>query len=115
MGELMTDLSRLSSAEEFLAYFGVDYDPRVVNASRLHILKRFSQYLSGAPGWADLPAPEARAICRNLLARAYGDFEASSGVEQKVFKVFQERGVQKVPVARVARAARVPGDAAGRP
>jgi nitrogenase-stabilizing/protective protein len=105
MGELMDDLSRLSSAEEFLAYFGVDYDPRVVSVSRLHILKRFSQYLAAAPGWPDLPGADARDVCRELLARAYREFEISSGVEQGLFKVFEQaRGVQKVPVSRITRA-----------
>lgn len=105
MDGLTSDLSRLSSAEEFFAYFGLDYDPRVVNVSRLHILKRFSQYLEASTRWRDLPPEDARSACRELLARAYGEFEVSSGVDQGLFKVFEQaRGVQKVPVSKIRRA-----------
>lgn len=105
MEGLQSDLSRLSSAEDFLGYFGLDYDPRVVNVSRLHILKRFSQYLGASSRWRELPEDEARVVCRELLARAYREFEVSNGVEQGLFKVFhQARGVQKIPVSRIRRA-----------
>ena len=40
------DLQDLSSAEEFLNYFGVAYDPHVVHVNRLHILQRFHDYLT---------------------------------------------------------------------
>ena len=42
------DLAELSSAEEFLEYFGIDFDGRVVQVNRLHILQRFHDYLAGA-------------------------------------------------------------------
>lgn len=114
MSELHAELSRLSSAEEFLDYLGVEYDPRVVNVSRLHILKRFSQYLGGSSLWRELPDDEARAACRELLARAYREFEISCGVEQGLFKVFQQaRGVHKVAVSRVTRARREPAGGPG--
>ena len=46
---LMTDtlqaLSTLSAAEEFFAFFSIPFEPAVVHVNRLHILKRFNQYL----------------------------------------------------------------------
>ncbi|HET7688396.1 MAG TPA: nitrogenase-stabilizing/protective protein NifW, partial [Candidatus Macondimonas sp.] len=48
MSELMNQLGRFSAAEEFLDFFQVPYDPAVVHVNRLHILKRFNQYLSRA-------------------------------------------------------------------
>ena len=45
MNELTGELAKLSSAEEFLQFFAVPFDQKVVNVSRLHILKRFYQYL----------------------------------------------------------------------
>jgi nitrogenase-stabilizing/protective protein len=116
MSELHAELSRLSSAEEFLDYFGVEYDPRVVNVSRLHILKRFSQYLSGSSLWRELPDGEARVACGELLARAYREFEISSGLEKGLFKVFrQARGVHEVPLWTVTRARREPAGGPGGP
>ena len=105
METLMEELQKLASAEEFLDYFGLEYDPAVVSVSRLHILKRFNQYLAregGPSSLSGLNAGLARAKCQELLARAYTDFVHSSGVEQKVFKVFQQ-GVQRVSVDSLRR------------
>ena len=90
MDELTRRLSVLCAAEEFLDFFGIRYDQAVVNVNRLHILKRFQQYLRQA---GDLPAEDAVAQFRRyreLLARAYGDFVHSTAAKEKVFKVFQD-------------------------
>jgi nitrogenase-stabilizing/protective protein len=80
------DLAELSSAEDFLGYFGIDYDPKVVQVNRLHILKRFHDYLAEA----DLPeaAAERFALHAQLLERAYLDFVSSDALTEKVFRVF---------------------------
>lgn len=82
------DLDELSSAEDFLAYFEVDYDPGVVQVNRLHILQRLHDYLAEQ---GELPVDEqaTRAIYRELLTRAYNDFVHSDAVTEKVFKVFR--------------------------
>lgn len=104
MTSISKDLSALSSAEEILDYFAVPYDRAVVNVSRLHILKRFHQYLGQQGGLEALPVASAYATCRELLARAYTDFLESSGIEQKVFKVFQtQAGEQRVSISQIGR------------
>ncbi|BAL23113.1 nitrogenase stabilizing/protective protein NifW [Azoarcus sp. KH32C] len=106
MSALIDDMKALESAEDFFAYFSVPYDAAVVHVSRLHILKRFYQYLAQRGGLEGLPAAEAQTACREMLARAYEDFVASCGVEQKVFKVFQTaRGEHRVAVGGLRRAA----------
>lgn len=106
MSTLIADLKRLESAEEFLDYFAIPYDAPVVNISRLHILKRFYQYLARQGGVEALPAATAYSTCRELLAQAYTDLLNSSGIEQKVFKVFQTaQGEHRVPINVVRRAA----------
>jgi len=87
---LYLNLSSLSAAEEFFNYFAVPFEPAVVHVNRLHILKRFQQYLRVTPGLADLDAPALRAACQELLARAYHDFVRSTPAQEKVFKVFQD-------------------------
>jgi len=90
MNLLLTQLSRLSSAEEFLAFLDVRYDERVVHVNRLHILKRFYQYLQREAGLAQLDEPAMRARYRELLQQAHDDFVSSSAAREKVFKVFQD-------------------------
>ena len=83
------DLAELSSAEEFLDYFGIDFAVPVVQVNRLHILQRFHDYLAKqAPV---LPPEESaqRAIYRQWLERAYRDFVSSDAQTEKVFAVFQ--------------------------
>ena len=90
MNDLTLDevLEELSSAEEFLQYFGIEYDPAVVHVNRLHILQRFHDYLVQAGDM--LPANEeaCRRIYATLLKNAYDDFVKSDALTEKVFKVF---------------------------
>ncbi len=89
MSEIVNAFGKLSSAEEFLDFLGVDYDQRVVNVNRLHILKRFNQYIARHAFEGGSEA-EVKAEYKALLERAYGDFVKSDAVTEKVFKVFQD-------------------------
>jgi len=96
-----SDLGELASAEEFLDYFKIEFDPKVLQVSRLHILQRFHDYLKhrAAPG-------EARYDdYKSCLTRAYEDFVASDALTEKVFRVFKRAaGIATVPVSAVGRA-----------
>ncbi|MHC5721453.1 MAG: nitrogenase-stabilizing/protective protein NifW, partial [Nostoc sp.] len=39
------EFKQLVDAEEFFKFFDMSYDVEVVNVNRLHILKKFSQYM----------------------------------------------------------------------
>lgn len=82
------ELEELESAEDFLQYFQLDYEPSVVHVNRLHILQRFHDYLQKAG--EEMPTDETakRAVYRKLLERAYQDFVESDAQTEKVFKVF---------------------------
>lgn len=82
-------LDEMVSAEDFLDYFEVPYEPSVVHVNRLHILQRFHDYLGRqAP---NMPPEEdlQRGIYRLWLERAYQDFVVSDSLTEKVFAVFQ--------------------------
>ncbi|MGD1948703.1 MAG: nitrogenase-stabilizing/protective protein NifW [Leptolyngbyaceae cyanobacterium] len=92
----MTALSRtlalfnqLKDAEDYFQFFGLAYDPQVVNVNRLHILRKFSQLVQDD----DKSQPEAQRLdaYRQALQTAYDLFLTSSSVEQKLFKVFQDK------------------------
>lgn len=90
MNTLVQRLTKLSDAEEFLEFFGLSYEQSVVNVNRLHILKRFYQYMRIDKGLDTLDELEMFKHLRSLLAKAYGDFVRSSPAQEKVFKVFQD-------------------------
>lgn len=97
MDSLTDRLKTLSSTEDFLAFFGVAYDEPVVHVNRLHILKRFHQYLRQSEGLAELGEVDMFRRYRELLTQAYQDFVVSTPAKEKVFKVFQDtQGTQHV-------------------
>ena len=71
MSNLMAKLASLSQAEEFFEVLDVPYERAVLNVNRLHILKRFNQYLRTSAGLEELNEYEERFMCRELLIRAY--------------------------------------------
>ena len=89
MSEFVKALSSLSSAEEFLNFLGVEYQQPVVNVSRLHILKRFNQYIARHT-FSGKTDEALKAEYHALLTQAYNDFVRSDAVTEKVFKVFKD-------------------------
>jgi nitrogenase-stabilizing/protective protein len=100
MDSLTDRLKALSSAEDFFAFFAVPFDERIVQVNRLHILKRFYQYLHKSDGMSGLNEVDLFKRYRELLAQAYQDFVSSTPAREKVFKVFQDAdGTQHVQLA----------------
>lgn len=102
MGNFEDDLADLSSAEDFLSYFGIEYDASVVHVNRLHILQRYHDYLERSR--ESIPDHEAagREIHRALLTRAYRDFVESSALDERVFKVLKDaKGEAFVPLTKI--------------
>lgn len=86
---ILARLRAASSAEDFFTLLGVDYEPRIVNVSRLHILRRMGEYLA-REDFEGLPDSVIAERCKEMLERAYADFVASSPLDQRVFKVLKE-------------------------
>jgi nitrogenase-stabilizing/protective protein len=82
------ELTDLESAEDFLQYFALDYQPSVVHVNRLHILQRFHNYLQQAQDSMPIDETAMKAVYTRLLQRAYQDFVDSDAQTEKVFKVF---------------------------
>ena len=106
MNDLLTleeELEDLSSAEDFLSFFAIEYDQSIVHINRLHIMQRFHDYLAQAEDQLPESDEALRAIYKVLLTRAYGDFVNSDARTEKVFKVFkqQEQGSGFVSVEQL--------------
>jgi len=88
---VLDQLNKASSAEDFFALLGVDYDPKVVSVVRLHILRRMGQYLVGAKEeLAGLSDEDVTARCKTFLEQAYADFLEKSPLDERVFKVLKD-------------------------
>lgn len=98
-------LRELSSAEDFLEFFSIEYDSHIVQVNRLHILQRFHDYLEQQ---GELPADETtcRVIYTQLLSQAYTDFVNSNALTEKVFPVFHQQQVAAtvtIPVSTITK------------
>lgn len=103
MSELLKQLSKLSAAEEFLDFLGVEYDQHIVNVNRLHILKRFQQYMAATPYLKQADDGQMHATCKKLLTNAYHDFVQSTAQREKLFKVFKQNE-HSVPITNLRTA-----------
>lgn len=86
--EFDLDLDELVSAEDFLEYFGINYDASTVYVNRLHILQRYHDYLDAEDGSAATSDAQRFSLHKELLTRAYDDFVSSDARTEKVFRVF---------------------------
>lgn len=96
----LAQFHQLKDAEEYFQFFGLSYDPKVVNVNRLHILRKFSQLVQNI----DKVQSEAELLAAysQQLRNAYTLFLTSSSVEQKLFKVFQDKPKNVVMVSDIA-------------
>lgn len=88
-GGVIAQLNRTSSAEEFFALLGVDYDPKHLSVVRLHILRRMGQYLV-SEDFSGMTDDDVTQRCKAVLQQAYEDFLTSSPLDERVFKVLKD-------------------------
>ncbi|ABA23854.1 Nitrogen fixation protein NifW [Trichormus variabilis ATCC 29413] len=95
--------NKLVSAEEYFEFFQLPYDPRVVQVSRLHILKQFSQSIQeiDANNSQASQAEKLDLYC-TALKQAYEVFLSSTPLEQKLFKVFKQKPKNIVMLTEIA-------------
>ena len=92
MSKSLADFRKLSDAEDYLRFFGVNYDQEFVNINRLHILKQFSVLIEEVDRvFPDVSDEERLEKYQSALSEAYELFKSSSPLDTKLFKVFQDR------------------------
>ncbi|MDB9445423.1 nitrogenase-stabilizing/protective protein NifW [Anabaena sp. CS-542/02] len=102
MSGTMNEFKKLVDAEEFFNFFNLPYDQEIVNVNRLHILKKFSQYMAEVDdNSADLSTEERLHQYSLALQKAYDVFLESTPHEQKLFKVFNEKPKNVVTLTEI--------------
>ncbi|MGH1395092.1 MAG: nitrogenase-stabilizing/protective protein NifW [Trichormus sp.] len=91
MTKNIEEFKKLTDAEEYFKFFELEYDPKLVNVNRLHILKKFSQFISEIDSNSELSNEEKLNQYSLALQQAYQTFLESSPQEQKLFKVFKDK------------------------
>ncbi|MEM6425692.1 MAG: nitrogenase-stabilizing/protective protein NifW [Cyanobacteria bacterium P01_D01_bin.128] len=96
----LAQFNQLKDAEEYFDFFGISYDPKIVDINRLHILRKFSQLVQTVDNNQSDSA--LLAAYRQELRNAYDLFLTSNSVEQKLFKVFQDKPKNVVMLSDIA-------------
>ncbi len=96
------EFKKLVDTEEFFQFFNMSYDLEVVNVHRLHILKKFSQYMQEIDDNSPDLSEEERLNQYSLaLQKAYQVFIESTAHEQKLFKVFNDKPKNVVTLTEI--------------
>ncbi len=102
MSGTLAEFQQLVNAEEYFEFFGLPYDPQVVNVNRLHILQKFSTLIkASSQATADLPETEQLASYQEALQQAYDTFTTSSPLSEKLFKVFNDKPQNVVMLSEI--------------
>jgi nitrogenase-stabilizing/protective protein len=92
MSKTLTQFNQLVNAEDYLEFFGLPYDPQFVNVNRLHILQKFSSLIKAIDSESpDLSESEKLERYQTALEQAYNTFTTSSPLNEKLFKVFNDK------------------------
>jgi nitrogenase-stabilizing/protective protein len=94
--DLKQELQELTSAEDFLEYFKIPYDAKIVQVNRLHILQRFHDYLEREQVDKIQDNQLKYRIYTHWLNQAYQDFVHSNAQTEKVFQVFHRQMASEV-------------------
>ncbi|BAZ00890.1 nitrogen fixation protein NifW [Tolypothrix tenuis PCC 7101] len=102
MSRNIDEFKKLVDAEEFLQFFEMPYDQTFVNVNRLHILKKFSQFMREVDeNFPDLKPEEKLEQYAIALQKAYEVFIESTPQEQKLFKVFNDKPKNVVKLTEI--------------
>ena len=92
MSGTLAEFNRLVNAEEYFEFFGLSYDSQFVNVNRLHILQKFSSFIKTIDSESpDLTESEKLERYQTALQQAYNTFITSSPLDEKLFKVFNDK------------------------
>ncbi|MGB0661728.1 MAG: nitrogenase stabilizing/protective protein NifW [Mangrovicoccus sp.] len=86
---VLDHINGLSSAEDIFTYLLMPFEQEVLNVNRLHIMKRFGQYIRQTD-FSEMDEDTVFLEARQALKKAYMDFVESTPLQEKVFKVFTD-------------------------
>jgi nitrogenase-stabilizing/protective protein len=102
MSGTLAQFDRLVNAEDYLIFFELPYDAQFVNVNRLHILQKFSSFIKSIDAeFPDLNESEKLERYRVALQEAYNTFTTSSPLNEKLFKVFNDKPQNVVMLSEV--------------
>ncbi len=94
-------VDELESAEDFLDFFKIEYDPEQVRVSRLHIMHRFNQKLNQASAERCVSASDRYLLAQSLLAECYATFHQQEARLHSSMNVYKRLEPSFVPLSQL--------------
>jgi len=102
MSKTFADFQQLVDAEDYFKFFDLTYNPQVVNVNRLHILQKFSRLVKEIDAnWIGENQEEKLALYQVALQNAYELFLTSTSLDEKLFKVFNQKPANVVLLTEI--------------
>ncbi|MBW4589233.1 nitrogenase-stabilizing/protective protein NifW [Aetokthonos hydrillicola Thurmond2011] len=103
MSAELDKFKQIVDAEEYFEFFQIPYDQKFVNVNRLHILKKFSQFIKEIDdNYTEISASEKLNKYREALQKAYQVFLESTPQQEKLFKVFNEKPKNVITLTEIS-------------
>lgn len=90
-------VDELESAEDFLDFFNVSYDPEQVRINRLHIMHQFNQKLRRSDAQQCHCESDRHLLARTLLEESYRNFHHQEAKTHSTLQVYQRLAPSFVP------------------
>jgi len=102
MSKTFADFQQLVDAEDYFKFFDLTYNPQVVNVNRLHILQKFSRLVKEIDAnWTGENQEEKLPLYQVALQNAYELFLTSTSLDEKLFKVFNQKPANVVLLTEI--------------
>ena len=102
MAKSLKEFNQLVNTEDYFKFFELEYDQKVVQVNRLHILQKFSEFIKEIEkNNSELKDSELLGKYREALENAYQLFIESTPQEQKLFKVFHQKPKNVVKLTEI--------------
>ena len=102
MSGSLSEFNKLINAEDYFDFFQIEYDQKVVNINRLHILQKFSEYINEIDGNnSELNDYDRLGKYSEALQQAYQVFIESTPQQEKLFKVFHQKPKNVVKLTEI--------------
>jgi len=71
----LNDFYKITDADEYFDFFGIEYDQRLIDAKRFHLMKKFGELIEKSKELQGVDSEQLLGMYRFALLKVYKDFE----------------------------------------
>jgi nitrogenase-stabilizing/protective protein len=71
----LTEFYKITDADDYFDFFGIEYDQRLIDAKRFHLMKKFGELIEKSKELGSVEDEKLLGMYRFALLKVYKDFE----------------------------------------